>query len=83
MIGKTLLSYVILSLLQLPLIVLGAIPLVADFFRIDSSPSIAVRLILAALLLLVYLPFSFYIAASAVGFCPAVPAVPPKDSKVA
>jgi hypothetical protein len=69
MVGKTFLAYVIVSLLQLPWLVLGAIPAVVEFFRTDSSSSITVRLLLAALLILVYLPLSFYIAASAVGFC--------------
>jgi hypothetical protein len=76
MIGKTLPAYLIVSLLQLPLLALRAIPAVVDFFRTDSSSSIAIRLILAALLILAYLPLSFYIAASAVGFCPPVAAFP-------
>jgi hypothetical protein len=68
-IGRTLLGSFILSLFQLPLILLGAIPFVGDFFRTDNAPSIFIRLALFALLILVYLPLSFYVAASAVGFC--------------
>ena len=80
MIGKTLLAYIIISLLQLPLVVLGAIPAVAGFLRADSAPSLVVRLVLAVVLLLVYLPICFYIAASAVGFCPPVATPAPRRS---
>lgn len=72
MIGKTLLAYLVLSLCFLPLVILGAIPSVEEFLHHDTPSSIGVRLALLFLLLVVYFPLSFYVAASSVGFCPRV-----------
>jgi hypothetical protein len=72
MLGKAFLAYLIISLLQLPLVVLSVVPVVSDFFHTDTPSSIAVRLSLVAFIILFYIPLSFYIAGSTVGFCSSV-----------
>ena len=71
-IGKAFLASIVISLWNLPLIVIEPFTSHAEFFQRDTLSSVSVRLGLAAFFILVYLPLAFYSAASWVGFCETV-----------
>ena len=69
-IGKTILATFIITFFQALLGVPGWFISKLPFFQQETPLSDGFRFVLALFILLIYMPLSFYVAASAVGFCP-------------